>query len=712
MKQNRDIKRSLLATAAMWLTLIAGASPAFADNAVKLRILVITTGGEAEDIGLAYIKPVLDEMGVPYDILNASTNDLTATALASSRAGGGCRAEDAGCVGNYNGIILTDADLVPNFTPSEWDTLHNYQKNFGVRQAVLSGWPATYSDPQPPHGIYLDYGLVYSSSGNDYDARWTVPAAYSKEVFEYVNQANSFPITDFAFASNPRNDTRGLRDGSIPRVEPLLRTQNGEALVSIVRYMVPSQTAPVREVMISTVTNAEAFIHSKVLAYEFINWVTQGVFIGARRIHMAAHVDDLFLPNSLWDPALKKDNPAKTYRLGSADISNAVSKQLAFRAAHPLADSFKLDFPFNGSRAVVDPEATTLTANLTEDLVAAVVANKANFRFINHTFSHANLDNAPVSADVPCDYATFASISAIRAEITRNQRVWELLGLPERSENNRVLVSGRHSGLKDDKCTVNPASHPEMFNVQTDDIPFDQGGANPLFLRAAAEAGIDYIASDSSQRAQNLEQYVTQYDDGSQTNRLMLPRWPTDIFYNVTNPSQLEDEYNYLYNRKYAGTGLNPCEIPGAVCSPRSYPEILMVEADIALHHMLSFKKWPHFFHQANLAKYDESGNTLQFDWLNAVFTEYERLFKLPVKNFPYYRIGDHTAESLNAKSAVIHATWNRTINQITFSANKTVPNLLVTGLSGGELYGGQLIREITIGTNSTAYTVNRALNQ
>ena len=43
--------------------------------------------------------------------------------------------------------------------------------------------------------------------------------------------------------------------------------------------------------------------------------------------------------------------------LNGADISNAVSKQAAFRAAHPVAGTFKLDFAFNGSGAVVDPEA-------------------------------------------------------------------------------------------------------------------------------------------------------------------------------------------------------------------------------------------------------------------------------------------------------------------------------------------------------------------
>ena len=413
MKKNSSTKRSLLVSMTICLASIGVAAPAFADNAVKLRVLLITTGDVTQDMGFAYIKPVLDEMGVPYDVLNANTQDLTAAMLASS-AGAACKVADAGCVGNYNGIILTISDLSPNFTPSEWDLLHDYEKNFSVREAVLSGWPATYWDPNAPFGVYLDYGLVFSSSGNDYNAQWSVGATtYSKQAFEYVNPVNPLPITDFAFAANPRNDATLLRDGTKPNVVPLLKTQNGEALVSIVQYVVPPQTTPVREVMISTISNADFLVHSKVLAYEFINWATQGVFVGARFIHMAAHADDLFIPDELWDPTLRATNPATTFRLNSADISNAVSKQVAFRAAHPVASTFKLDFPFNGSGAVVDPEAMTLVADLTDDLVAAVVANKANFRFINHTFTHADMDKAPVPANAPCDYETFTTIAAI-----------------------------------------------------------------------------------------------------------------------------------------------------------------------------------------------------------------------------------------------------------------------------------------------------------
>lgn len=704
---------------AVWLPIMAATS-AFADNVVKLKVLVIATGNQTQDLGFAYIKPVLDEMGVPYDVLDASKSNLTAAMLSSSPSGDGCSAAETGCVGNYNGIILTDSFLVDlnsnppisHLTPLEWDILHSYEKDFQVREVVLSGWPGTYWDPNPPYGVFLDYGLTFSSSGAGFIGQWTVPAAYSKAVFEYVNQANPLPVTDFAFAAVPRNDGTGPRDGTIPSVVPLLTTQNSEALISIISYMSPSETKPIREVMFSTITQASFLIHSQVLAYEFINWVTQGVFVGGRFVHMAAHLDDLFLPDELWDPQLQGTNPLHTYRLNSTDIFNAVSKQAAFRAAHPTAgNTFKLDFAFNGAGAVVDRTAKKLVANLTDDLVTAVVTNKEQFRFINHTFTHADMDKSPVPANASCDYPTLTDIKAIQAEISNNQKVWELLKLPEAKENKRVLVSGNHSGLKDRKCTDTPENHPGV-NVQDDDVPFPEG-ANPLFLQAAAKETVDYLASDASQLNQNVEQYITAVDDGDKkSDRLMLPRWPTNVFYNVTNPDLLVDEYNYIFYYRYINAGQDPCVIPGAICGPRDYPAILAAEADTALRHMLSFKKWPHYFHQTNLAKYDADGNTLQFDWLVSVYTEYEKLFTLPVKNYPYYLIGDITRDNLNAKSAIVDATWNRATNQVILSANTKVPVLQVTGLAGGEFYGGQFILGIQVDKKVKSYTVDQALSQ
>jgi hypothetical protein len=601
---------------AIGLTLL-GTPPAFADNAVNLKVLVVTTGDITQDFGLAYIKPVLDEMGVQYDLLNAATQNLTTATLSPN----GCTAtpNDNGCVGNYNGIIVTDSMMDGKLTPSEWDILHAYETNFHVREAVLSGWPGTSWDPKFPFGIYVDYGLTYSSSPiAPYNAQWTVPATYSKTVFEYINQANPLPITDFAFAANPRNDVQGPRDGTVPSVTPLLKTPAGEALVSVIQYKIPLQTAAAREVLLSTINNASFLTHSQVLGYEFVNWVTQGVFVGGRYIYMSAHLDDLFLQNDQWDVNANKTNPLLTYRLSSADISNAVIQQNAFRAAtkHPTAGTtFMLDFAFNGAGAVKDSAATKLAANTADGLVSSVQKNKAQFRFINHTFTHADMDKAPVPANAACDYPTLTTAALIQAEITKNQTVWGLLTLPDQANNNRILVTGNHSGLKDRKCTDDPALHPTMANVQSDDVPFFVTastplvtGINPLFITAATNAKINYLASDTSQSNQDVEQYITNamINDGKATDRLILPRWPTNIFYNVSKPSQLVDEYNYIYYDRYVSAGQNPCTA-GGICAKRTYADILTAEATAAVQHMLSFKKYPHFFHQANAAKYNNT---------------------------------------------------------------------------------------------------------
>ena len=373
--------------------------------------------------------------------------------------------------------------------------------------------------------------------------------------------------------------------------------------------------------------------------------------------------------------------------------------QNAFRTAHPtVGNEFKLDFAFNGAGAVLNPQADEqyLIPNLTEDLVASVVANKNDFRFINHTFTHADMDKAPASPNALCDYDTLPTVDAIKQEITKNRRVWKLLRLPEEADNSDILVTGNHSGLKDRNCTDYPELHPEMENVQSDDVPFWQG-ANPLFLRAAAEAGVDYLASDSSQANQDVEQYISQVNDGSSDDRVMLPRWPANVFYNVINPAQMTDEYNYIFHERFVNIGQDPCTIPGAICTPRDYTAILAAESDTALRHMLTYKKWSHFFHQTNLADYDGNGNTLMFDWLQAVIGEYEKLFTLPISNQPYFLLGDKTKANLITRSADIQATWNRTTNAVTLSADQPVPSLLVTGLAGGSLYGGQYIREISV---------------
>jgi hypothetical protein len=314
------------------------------------------------------------------------------------------------------------------------------------------------------------------------------------------------------------------------------------------------------------------------------------------------------------------------------------------------------------------------------------------FRYINHTFTHADMDT-PHPEYSSCDYDTL-TYNQIRAEIADNLTVWAQLGLPEHAENGRILLTGNHAGLKDRNCT----DYGE--DAQNDDIPYSVG-ANPDFLLAAQSVGVKYLASDASQLNQDAEQYIPGYD------LLLLPRYPTNIFVNAVTPVVLTDAYNYTFYERFINKGLDPCQIPGALCSPRTYNDILAAEADMAVRHMLSYRKWPHFFHQSNLGNY--GGSSLMMDWLEVVVSKYEELFTLPILNLPYYQIGDMTRDKLAARAANIQARWDLSTNTVTIETDAPVNNLMITGVENGVIYGGQSIRTLNLTTTPQTLAVDHA---
>lgn len=313
-----------------------------------------------------------------------------------------------------------------------------------------------------------------------------------------------------------------------------------------------------------------------------------------------------------------------------------------------------------------------------------------------------------------------------RDQIQKNRQVANNLGL---QSNGRTVISGEHTGLRNANGTADPS----------DDVPYPWG-KNDAFLNAAntINNSILYLASDSSQINQNMEAFVPStppggipsvfdpFDPGlSYYGFALLPRFPTNVFYNVTNPAELTDEYNYIFYERYVNQGQDPCEIPGAICQPRTYQEILAAEADTALRHILSFKRWPHFFHQSNLRNYDGSGKTLQFDWLNAIIARYEQLLKLPLQNLAYNQIGVETVHRLRARNLNISGAWDLATNTVllTGSASSTTPsaNVGLTGLkvqgtlpgSSTKIYGGQRITTVPVGPSSMiTLVIDQALTQ
>jgi hypothetical protein len=127
----------------------------------------------------------------------------------------------------------------------------------------------------------------------------------------------------------------------------------------------------------------------------------------------------------------------------------------------------------------------------------------------------------------------------------------------------------------------------------------------------------------------------------------------------------------------------------------------------MAVRHMLSYRKWPHFFHQSNLGNY--GGSSLMMDWLEVVVSKYEDLFTLPILNLPYYQIGDMTRDKLAARAANIQARWDLSTNTVTIETDAPVNNFMITGVENGVIYGGQSIRTLNLTTTPQTLAVDHA---
>jgi hypothetical protein len=324
----------------------------------------------------------------------------------------------------------------------------------------------------------------------------------------------------------------------------------------------------------------------------------------------------------------------------------------------------------------------------TDPLTARVVQLRDEFGWINHTYRALQMDrlcpdpDEPQPAECPrTDYQTAYD------EIAQNRTVWTTLGLPDYEEGLAYLLSDSHAGLHDRNGTEEDAS---------DDVPFPQG-LNPAFFQAAQDLGVRYVASDSSRPNQDREQRVPGY------NVFVAPRYPTNAYVNATTPAQNTDEYNWIYHERYVAQGQDPCTIPAAICATKTYEQVLEYEADTTVTHMLSGKAWPHYFHQTNLHDYG-GGRSLLTDWFDAVMTRYDALFTLPVKTPLAYELGPALEDRVVAAEQHVRGWVDLATGQVTLQADGAA-RPLVTGLAGGEVYGGQSQRKVDVGTTMTTFT-------
>jgi hypothetical protein len=411
-------------------------------------------------------------------------------------------------------------------------------------------------------------------------------------------------------------------------------------------------------------------LHGRLWPYGIINWATKGIFLGERRLYFVPQPDDILSYGDRWDPVTGTVIYDTGFRLEAEDLDNLIVWMDAFRAT-PNAADLKIEMPFNGEGVLLDSDGdgTIRPGTLTE----RAVTYQDRFVWLNHTYSHENLD----AADATLAYN----------EILSNTLVAQALGFTDYVTT--TLLTGAYSGL-----------------------------TNTEVISTAYELGIRYILANASQPGYNnptpntgLTPYL------AQPNLLLVPRLANNIFYFASTPEQETDYYNRVYD---AINDIHYCldyynnPVPDNLCY--TYEELLDVITNQALGFLLDFNVNATMFHMNNLYAYDapNSTKTLLGDYVASLYGKYNTYYNgnVPILSLRTQEIGqrmwDRMDYNASGVSGIIACSGGITL---TVSSGAPSPvKVPVTGIvyagenAETEIYAGQRITTITMTPGQTLF--------
>ncbi|HWH00401.1 MAG TPA: hypothetical protein VNV66_13990, partial [Pilimelia sp.] len=611
-------------------------------GSVQLRALVV--GTEPADWGVATWRSTLDRVGAAYDVFYGRTGTLDLETLV--RPDG---------VGRYNAILLTsnmllyldNGNYVAALDANEWNLLWAYQRDYQVRQATLYASHGTWPE---------DYCLTGVSEGGVGDtpleAQLTSAGA---GVFDYLRTDVDIPITQsYVYRT-------GVRPGCAGQS---VLTAGADTLGVL------TTSTDGRERLALTFTSNQYLLQSHLLAYGLFRWASRGLYFGERRHFLNVDIDDWFNgADHLHDDGTVETEPG--YHVSGHDAYNLHLRQSALLAEHPQAAGFRMTLAYNGGDADLTAGNTCYPNGGVNTLTATSRCLANEFRWINHTLTHPEMNFT--------DYPTSA------AEISANFAVGATLGLPTPGD---VLKTGEYSGLG-------------VYNPDPDDDtgpPTDYGlnASNPHLLAAARDLGVKYLHGNMSFPSHAPPCANCGIVHPMEPAVMVVPDWPTNIAYHTTTPT----EQALFYNSFYGPNGRFPYWDRDL-----TYQEMLDYEADIAFSHVTSGSLYAHTFHIANVRNYG-GGRTLVTDWLDAVLDRYDDYYQVPLLSPQWSAVGAY-ASSRNAHfgqlNAGVTAVYDRAAGTVTVTS-PAAGTVTVSGAAtaGHSTYGTEVSAPITLTAGGT----------
>ncbi|MGW0190447.1 hypothetical protein ACWDV7_32560 [Streptomyces sp. NPDC003362] len=627
-RRRRETVAVLTAAGLMTLGLGVPGASAAVEPRIDLRVLVVDNG----DGSVEAITAQLESTGIPYTTLDLNDPGRPAVteAFLSDTVNGRPRAR-------FQGVVL------PNEAPfgagsAEQTALETYERTYGVPQVDAYTW----AHP----GVGLDYTSEGGWAGALDGREATVTEAGRAGWFGYLDGPLAFediaPAVQesYGYVARPRTGFTSYVDIPVP---------GGTGRGSLVGEYAHDGR---RELVVTFAYNQHQR-QFRALARGVVEWLTQGVHLGRSRNHFAVHVDDVFASDSRWDTE-RDCTPGDLDCAGGEGEGTTPIRMTAADAAYAAQwqreRGFTLDMVYNAGSG----EQWKTENGGTDPLADRLLADRAQYRWINHTYTHPFLGCVQDTSTVPwtcaknADGSTrYMSRAEIAAQIRDNQNWATAKGLPvDRTE----LVTGEHSGLKT--------------------LP-QQPADNPNLAGALADTGVKWIASDNSREPQQRPVGAA----------VTVPRHPMNVYYNVGTEAEMTDEYNWIYTSRADG-GSGACENnANSTCLDEpldlttgydSY--IVPQEARIALGHVLAGDPRPHYVHQSNLAE-----DRILYPVLDRILADYRAMF---ADNTPLENPG-HSAAGTELKR---RAAWRSALDAGRVTAYRIGDTVTVTAPAGTQI--------------------------
>jgi hypothetical protein len=138
---------------------------------------------------------------------------------------------------------------------------------------------------------------------------------------------------------------------------------------------------------------------------------------------------------------------------------------------------------------------------------------------------------------------------------------------------------------------------------------------NPNYLAGVTSAGGRVVATDASKTYPQDPNNVAgpqwglgaTFTEGTPPASFQaVPRYPSNVYYNVSRQGQQLDEYNWIYVAPASGGGCVPIpDVTTCRTTAATWAEYVASENTIMFRHLMGNDPRPHFMHQSNLADYN-----------------------------------------------------------------------------------------------------------